>query len=82
MSFIEILIFTSLYFVLGGTIVFVTLVVVPSAVKVVRLAWINRNTADSTLEDEYNITFEAIKDQYAAANEVEDVYSSISGNKE
>ena len=55
MSFVEILIFTSLYFVLGGTIVFLTLVVVPSAVKTVRLAWINRNTENSSLEDEYNI---------------------------
>ncbi len=81
MSFIEILIFTSLYFVLGGTIVFVTLVVVPSAVKTVRLAWINRNTENSSLEDEYNITFEAIKDQYATASEIEDVYSSISSDK-
>jgi len=81
MSFIEILIFTSLYFVLGGTIVFLTLVVVPSAVKTVRLAWINRNTENSSLEDEYNITFEAIKDQYSTANEIEDVYSSISSDK-
>ena len=81
MSFIEILIFTSLYFVLGGTIVFVTLVVVPSAVKTVRLAWINRNTENSSLEDEYNITFEAIKDQYSTASEIEDVYSSISSDK-
>ena len=81
MSFIEILIFTSLYFVLGGTIVFLTLVVVPSAVKTVRLAWINRNTENSSLEDEYNITFEAIKDQYATASEIEDVYSSISSDK-
>lgn len=81
MSFVEILIFTSLYFVLGGTIVFLTLVVVPSAVKTVRLAWINRNTENSSLEDEYNITFEAIKDQYATASEIEDVYSSISSDK-
>lgn len=81
MSFIEILIFTSLYFVLGGTIVFLTLVVVPSAVKTVRLAWINRNTENSSLEDEYNITFEAIKDQYSTASEIEDVYSSISSDK-
>jgi hypothetical protein len=70
-----------LYFVLGGTIVFLTLVVVPSAVKTVRLAWINRNTENSSLEDEYNITFEAIKDQYATASEIEDVYSSISSDK-
>ena len=81
MSFIEILIFTSLYFVLGGTIVFLTLVAVPSAVKTVRLAWINRNTENSSLEDEYNITFEAIKDQYSTASEIEDVYSSISSDK-
>ena len=81
MSFIEILIFTSLYFVLGGTIVFLTLVVVPSAVKTVRLAWINRNTENSSLEDEYNITFEALKDQYSTASEIEDVYSSISSDK-
>ena len=81
MSFIEILIFTSLYFVLGGTVVFLTLVVVPSAVKTIRLAWINRNTENSNLEDEYNITFEAIKDHYSTASEVEDVYSSISGDK-
>ena len=81
MSFIEILIFTSLYFVLGGTIVFLTLVVVPSTVKTVRLAWINRNTENSSLEDEYNITFEAIKDQYSTASEIEDVYSSISSDK-
>ena len=81
MSFVEILIFTSLYFVLGGTIIFLTLVVVPSAVKSIRLAWINRNAEKSSLEDEYNITFEAIKNQYSTASEVEDVYSSISGDK-
>ena len=57
MSFVEILIFTSLYFVLGGTIVFLTLVVVPSAVKAVRLAWVNKNAEKSSLEDEYNITY-------------------------
>ncbi len=75
MSIVEILIFTSLYFVIGGTIIFLTLVVIPAAVKGIRAMWINRNVSNEAMEEQYNITFQAVKDQYGSKEtSIENLY--------
>lgn len=81
MTMLETIVYVSLYLLIGGVVLFVALVALPAAIRAIRTAWIHRSASNEVMEEQYNITYQAVKDQYGTKTvSTADVFAEDNNN--